>query len=98
MSDLDALRSLIEESSRRVEDRVSEVSGKCDRLAKGHEDLACLLTGGHEPSKGVIVRLDRVEQAEESRKWWFRLMGGGVLTALLAAIKAWFSTGAGGHS
>lgn len=34
-----------------------------------------ILTGNGEPSKGLIVRVDRVEQRHENTRWWIIALG-----------------------
>ena len=45
-------------------------------------DIKHLLTGDGTPDKGIIVRLDRLEQSEGRRKWVIR----GVATAVIGMI------------
>lgn len=48
------------------------------------EEIKELLTGNGDPSKGVIVRLDRLEQSEKGRAWRVR-------TAILVSLTAFAS-------
>jgi hypothetical protein len=41
-----------------------------------------LLTGNGEPSKGLIVRVDRLEQSESRRNWLATTAIGAAITAL----------------
>ena len=81
MADLEGIRALIDEWGARLE-------GRLDALDDGHKEIRTILTGGSEPSKGVAVRLDRLEQSEEHRKWWQRAVVGAVIVSLAAWLKA----------
>lgn len=49
--------------------------------------LGALLDGGDDPAKGIIVRVDRLEQTEQSRKFWLTTA---VSSGLLGGIaSAW---------
>lgn len=45
------------------------VREKIEAIADDVAEIRRLLTGGHEPSNGIIVRLDRLEQTEKRRSW-----------------------------
>ncbi len=52
------------------------------------EQTRKLLTGNGNPEKGLIVRVDRIEQSEKSKTYWFRTITVLVITALLSSIRA----------
>jgi hypothetical protein len=55
------------------------------RITEIHKDVLLikeLLTGNGEPSKGVIVRLDRLEQSRDNQKWTIRACVVASLSAL----------------
>lgn len=56
------------------------VEGKLDLLTE-------LLTGNGEPSKGLVVRVDRLEQSEERQRWWVGTAVGSAAAAVFAG--AW---------
>jgi hypothetical protein len=70
-------------------------------LKTGVASLTRHITGGHEPEKGLIVRLDRVERAidpklpervktledaEKRRVWWARAAIGSAIGALVTSF------------
>lgn len=69
------------------------------------EDVALIrhhITGNGDPSKGIIVRLDRLErriESDDERKnriiWFFRALTGGVLAAIGLSIWQFLAASAG---
>lgn len=57
---------------------VRRLEDKIDRL---HSHI----TGGSEPARGIIVRLDRVEQDQERRKNWVNV----ATTTAVGAVVLW---------
>lgn len=57
---------------------------KIDRLGEDVVVVKELLTGNGEPSKGLVVRVDRLEQVESRRKWTVRAIAG-TLMSLIAS-------------
>jgi hypothetical protein len=55
------------------------VIDKLDRLDRH-------ITGGSEPSRGIIVRVDRLEQRGEASAWWTRTAVGAALGAAATAV------------
>lgn len=49
-----------------------------------------LLTGNGTPEKGIIVRVDRIEQSGKSQKYWFRFIAALTITSLVSSVRAMF--------
>jgi len=49
------------------------------------------VTGDSEPSRGIVVRLDRVEQQGERSRWWIRAAGAAAVTAFVVACRDVFT-------
>lgn len=64
------------------------IQEQVDRIEKKIDKLDNLLTGNGEPHKGIVVRLDRVEQREESRNKWTWIVLGASITALIKSFWA----------
>lgn len=45
-----------------------------------------LVTGESEPERGIVVRLDRLEQSHAQAGWWFKTAVGGVVGSLGLAL------------
>ena len=73
-----------DDDNRRIMDRLEEIAGKCDRIEK-------FVTGDHEPEKGLLVRIDRIEQTEIARKWWTQSALGAAITAIVASVWSIFA-------
>jgi hypothetical protein len=43
------------------------------------------ITGGSEPSRGLNVRVDRLEQSEVRKNWWATTAMGGAIAAMIAS-------------
>jgi len=59
-----------------------------------------LVTGGDDPEGGVIVKLDRLSQAQQSRDKWTIGIGVAAAVALLKSLGAWILSvigNGGGH-
>lgn len=62
-------------------------------IMRAVERLTDHVTGGAAPEKGLIVRMDRLEQAQAAqRRWGLAAIGGGGM-GILGAVKAWLLTG-----
>lgn len=64
-----------------------EILHEIERLRKDICVIGEHITGNGEPSKGLIVKVDRLEQAHESRKWWTQTAAGAALASLVTS--AW---------
>ena len=49
-----------------------------------------LLTGNGTPEKGIIVRVDRIEQTGKNQKYWFRAIALLAISAFLSSIRGVF--------
>lgn len=50
-----------------------------DALREDVKKMLTLLTGNGEPERGIIIRLDRIEQWRKQINWGFILVGGAVI-------------------
>lgn len=64
-----------------------------DQLCKDVSYIKHVLTGNGTPERGVIVRLDRIEQTEKSRSRW---AGAAIVAAIGAVVTAAWSKLTGG--
>lgn len=64
-----------------------------NQLCRDVQFIKHVLTGNGTPERGVIVRLDRIEQTEKARSRW---TGAAVVAATGAAVTAIWSKLAGG--
>lgn len=67
---------------------MSQEQGQLDRLESKIDKIDSFITGGSSPEKGLIVRVDRVEQREASRSKWFMVVFG---TSVAALIKSFWA-------
>jgi hypothetical protein len=69
-----------------------ELSTQLDRMQAKLDKIDTFLTGGDDPSKGIIVRLDRVEQtqATHTKMIWTAITAG--LTALGGLVVKWLTS------
>jgi hypothetical protein len=67
------------------------VQDKLGELARGQGLILTLLTGNGTPERGIVVRVDRLEQADQARKWQIRTLGalvlGGLIDWLVARVR-----------
>ena len=56
-----------------------------------HDVKLCLhlLTGNGDPSSGVVVRLDRLEQSRKAQKWWSGFLVPAGIGAAMGAVGSW---------
>lgn len=73
-----------EDDNRRIMERLEEIGGKLDRIEK-------FVTGDHEPEKGLLVRIDRIEQADITRRWWTQTAVGAAITAVVTSVWSIFA-------
>jgi hypothetical protein len=59
-----------------------------DRMEKKLDELHKLMTGNSEPHKGVIVRMDRLEQRSRATLWFVNVVLGALITAVVAGTVA----------
>lgn len=72
------------DDSSRIMARLEEIGTKLDRIER-------FVTGDHEPEKGLLVRIDRIEQAEITRKWWTQTAVGAAITAIVTSVWSIFA-------
>jgi len=72
-----------------LDDQLTRIEKKIDRLDQ-------LITGGDSPNSGIIVRMDRIEQAEKRRNAWMLAAIGASTTAIVSAAWKWITTS--GHT
>lgn len=63
---------------------------KIDHLTEKVGLLNILLTGNGDPEKGVVVRLDRVEQTQARQRKFIWAIVGAVITQAVSTIKDLF--------
>lgn len=56
------------------------------------DEICLLLTGDGNPHRGIIVRLDRLEQSNSRWAWVPRSVLTAIIAALVAALMAWMFT------
>ena len=54
-----------------------------DRIESEVVAVKHLLTGNGTPERGIIVRVDRLEQSDKTRSWWTRTAAAAGVTALV---------------
>lgn len=77
MPESDPLRQIIREELRPLRDEQAL--------------LRQLLTGNSHPETGIVVRLDRIEQAEARRVWIIRATVAAVIGAVVTSVKSMMS-------
>lgn len=66
---------------------------KLDQLLEISQKHNVMLEGSN-GTPGLRIRVDRIEQREQDRRWSFRLLWGAIVTTLVSVL---FRTGGGGH-
>lgn len=64
-----------------------DIMTRLEHLDQRFERIERFVTGDNDPEKGIILRLDRVEQHHENRKFWTQTAVGAALTSIIAS--AW---------
>ena len=67
-----------------------EFQSKIDELAEQTERNTKSIMGGSDPSKGLVIRLDRLEQNESRREWWLKSTLAACITAIVTAVFSLF--------
>lgn len=67
-----------------IEERYDHIEQKLTRITDG------LWGSSDDPGKGLIIRVDRLEQNEQRRDWWIKAMGTALLGELAVIISKWF--------
>jgi len=60
------------------------------RIEADVKTIKILLTGNGNPSKGIIVRLDRLEQTARVRRWLNRTIGVALIGTLIELARLYF--------
>lgn len=81
----------IKGDSKAIRDDLKELKTKIDGQAAAAEDRHVRLMRAFngsptDPSNGLNVRMDRLEQSESRRKWLTRVTGAGVIGLVLRAV------------
>ena len=72
---------------REVGNKVERIKDRLDYQDRQLDTIAKLLNGDiTSPEKGVIVRLDRLEQDGARREWWMKASVGASISALITMI------------
>lgn len=66
---------------------------ECSHVRDKVDEIHRILTGASEPSRGVVVRLDRLEQSESRRNFWTTTAVGAALTAIIGTLSQSFHWG-----
>jgi hypothetical protein len=64
-----------------------EILNEISRLREEIGAIGEHITGNGEPAKGLIMKVDRLEQAHESRKWWMQTAAGAAIASMVTS--AW---------
>ncbi len=64
-----------------------DIMTRLEQLDQRFERIESFVTGDRDPEKGIILRLDRIEQHHETRKWWTQTAVGAALASIVAS--AW---------
>ena len=67
---------------------MAETETQLGRIERKLDTLCKILTGNSNPSVGLVVRFDRVEQAQKRVRWVFRSIVGALVIAGIAGIVA----------
>lgn len=67
-------------------DRLAELKAKLNHVDESTQRLEQMMTGGEEPDRGFLLRLDRIEREQGFARW---LVGGSFLI-FLAAMVGWY--------
>ena len=62
---------------------------RLDALAHGVDGVTQLLTGNGQPQRGLVVRVDRLEQSDGRRSWHVRALTVAALAALAETTIGW---------
>ena len=68
--------------------RPPECVKQFDRVEERLEKIIKLLIGNSNPSRGITVRLDRLEQSALGHKWALRAIGTAVITVFAGIVIA----------
>ncbi len=63
-----------------------------ERLERKVDLIENHLSGGSEPTRGLLVRIDRLEGSEERRRTVLKWIGASSITATVASVFAWLKS------
>lgn len=69
---------------------MARLDERLEQVQHSQQTLNHMLTGNGSPEKGVIMRVDRLEQSEKRREAWSKTAITTAAGAAVAAIGAWF--------
>ncbi len=65
---------------------MAEQPTQLDKIERKLDTVCKILTGNSNPSVGLVVRFDRVEQTQKRVRWILRSMTGAAIAAAIAGI------------
>ncbi len=69
---------------------MARLDERLEQVQKSQQTLNHILTGNGTPEKGIVTRVDRLEQSEHRREAWSKTAITTAAGAAIAAISAWF--------
>ncbi len=67
---------------------MAENESQLDRIERKLDTLCKIITGNDNPGEGLVVRFDRVEQAQKRVRWYIRTIVAALVAAILFGIVA----------
>jgi hypothetical protein len=71
---------------------MARLDERLEQVQSAQTTLTHLLTGNGTPEKGVLMRVDRLEQSAQRREAWSKTAITTAAGAAIAAIGAWFKS------
>lgn len=69
---------------------MARLDERLERLQDSQQTITHLITGNGSPERGIVTRVDRLEQSEKRREAWSKTAITTAAGAAIAAISAWF--------
>ena len=69
---------------------MARLDERLEQVQHAQQSLTHMLTGNGSPEKGIMTRVDRLEQSEKRREAWSKTAITTAAGAAVAAIGAWF--------
>ena len=66
--------------------KLDRISDQVEALNKKTDVMNEILLGNGEPSKGLVIRTDRLEQNEQRRSWWIKTIATVVVGLVVTAV------------
>jgi hypothetical protein len=82
--------SLSREIAAKYESLNEELDEKNELLNTKIDRIGQIVTGDADPSKGLVIRVDRLEQNESRRAWWVKSTIAAAIGAIVTAVFALF--------